>query len=83
MILIEDDVLLREAFRRGLSKAGHIVKPVEDGVLGLEELVLGQPDLVLLDVKLKEGAFDGIELLGRIRELHPLFPVIIITHQTL
>ena len=38
-----------------------------------------QPDLVLLDVKLREGAFNGIELLGRIRELYPLLPVIIMT----
>jgi two-component system, NtrC family, response regulator AtoC len=79
ILIIEDDVLLREALRRGLSIAGHLVKPVEDGVLGLEELVLGQPDLVLLDVRLKEDAFDGIELLGCIRELHPLLPVIIMT----
>jgi len=79
ILIIEDDAQLRQALSRGLGITGHLVKSVEDGVLGLEELVLWQPDLVLLDVKLKEGAFDGIELLGRIRELHPVLPVIIMT----
>ncbi len=79
ILIIEDDALFCQALSRGLAIAGHAVKAVEDGVLGLEELVLIQPDLVLLDVKLREGAFNGIELLGRIRELHPLLPVIIMT----
>jgi DNA-binding NtrC family response regulator len=79
ILIIEDDALLRQALSRGLAIAHHEVVAVEDGVLGLEELVQHQPDLVLLDVKLREGAFNGIELLGRIRELHPLLPVIIMT----
>lgn len=79
ILIIEDDALLRQALSRGLAVANHTVIAVEDGVLGLEELVQGQPDLVLLDVRLKEGAFNGIELLGRIRELHPVLPVIIMT----
>jgi two-component system, NtrC family, response regulator AtoC len=79
ILIIEDDVLMRQALSRGLAIAHHEVIAVEDGVLGLEELVQRQPDLVLLDVKLREGAFNGIELLGRIRELYPLLPVIIMT----
>ncbi len=79
ILIIDDDELLRQALCRGLTIAGHLPTPTPDGLLGLEDLVQNLPDLVLLDLVLREDVLNGLEVLDRIRELHPALPVIIMT----
>ncbi len=49
----------------------------ENGRMALELLAKSAPDLVITDIRMPE--MDGIEMLGRIKELHPALPVVIIT----
>jgi DNA-binding response OmpR family regulator len=76
VLLIEDDVDIRQLLRAVLEREG--MQPIEagDGREGLRAFYKFQPDLVVLDIGLPE--LDGWRVLERIRELGDV-PVLILT----
>ena len=79
VLIIEDDLTPQKVLYRGLEMVGHDPIIADEGLYGLEQLVRVRPDVVLLDLRLKEGGLNGLEVLARIRDLHPQLPVIIMT----
>jgi DNA-binding response OmpR family regulator len=77
LLVIEDDpvvgVLLVDAF----TDAGQSVTLVSNGEEALRHIDRQRPDGVFLDIQLP--TISGIDVLRRIRSLHPTLPVIIIT----
>jgi len=59
IVLIDDDPGFRRMLRRLLLKEGHQVTEFEDGNIGLEQVKILHPDLVITDMVMPEK--DGIE----------------------
>ncbi len=77
IVVVEDEIVIREAIVEMLHITGHDVVEAGDGVQGLG-LATGQNvDLVLLDLMLPR--MDGFEVLDELRKLRPSLPVIILT----
>ena len=79
ILVVDDEETMRVTLERALSMQGHRVVSVGGGVEGLEELLANKPNLVLLDLMLNDTHFNGMELLGRIRQLYPKLPVIMMS----
>ena len=65
IVIVEDDVAMREIVTHKLSNSGFIVKEAEDGKAGIDLIVATKPSLVLLDLMLPE--VDGFKVLETIR----------------
>jgi len=77
ILIIDDDALIRKTLSAHLNRRGCETRAAEDGESGLEACAAGNPDLVLLDVRLPD--LDGLEVLRRIREKSPRAVVVIMT----
>lgn len=69
ILIIDDSALSRRMLRGILESAGHDVLDAEDGISGLERYFLEKPDLVTLDLTMKD--MYGLDVLVRIREMDP------------
>ena len=67
ILIMEDDLAMREIVSHKLSAAGFEVRAAEDGKKGLEILPPYKPDLVLMDLMMPE--MDGFKVLESIRGL--------------
>lgn len=77
VLVVEDDVALREAVVDTLSDAGYAVMSA-DSAEQAREIISGQvPDLVISDWHL--GRMSGHDLLLHIRRLHSQLPVVLMT----
>ncbi len=65
ILVVEDNEENRDIFRTILEFGGFRVSTAEDGEAGLEAILTGKPDLVVLDIGLPR--MDGWELLQRLR----------------
>lgn len=75
-LIIDDEVQIRRLLRVALEASGHIVHEADAGQLGLSEVAMRRPDVVLLDLGLPD--MDGLEVLRRLREWSEV-PVLILT----
>ncbi len=69
VLLVEDNPLTRQVARRSLFEAGHAVLEAGSGSEAIAHLSSLPVDLVLQDVGLPD--IDGLELVGKLRELRP------------
>ena len=76
MLLIEDDLTIRELAMRAMAGAGHVVRAESAGMTGLQAVIDHAPDIVVLDLGLPD--IDGSEVLRMIRAVSQV-PVIIAT----
>ena len=76
VLLIEDDVRIRQSLARALAGRGHDVDRVASGMEGLEQVIARAPDAVILDLGLPD--LDGLEVLKMIRAVSQV-PVIVAT----
>ncbi|MDP2671342.1 MAG: response regulator [bacterium] len=65
ILLIEDDVFVKDIYMRELVKGGYDVIPAEDGQLGIDKAESEKPELILLDIMLPKKT--GIDVLKEIR----------------
>jgi DNA-binding response OmpR family regulator len=77
ILVIEDDLAIRRGMAAALRHAEYEVREAGDGVAGAELALVGDLDLVLLDLVLPRR--DGLEVLRRIRSADPALPVIVVT----
>ncbi|MFN3692778.1 MAG: response regulator transcription factor [Candidatus Paceibacteria bacterium] len=66
ILVIEDEVDLREAMIEALHEEGYKVSGAENGQVGLEMALRDHPDLILLDLMMP--IMDGQEMFRRLRE---------------
>lgn len=76
VIIIEDDVRIRQTLTALLAERGHDVDAVGTGLAGLESTLSLTPDVIVLDLGLPD--VDGGELLKMIRAVTSV-PVIVAT----
>ena len=67
LLMIEDDARLAQMVTEYLAQSGYEVTHAPDGEKGLEQLLLLQPELVILDLMMP--GIDGLEVCRRIRAL--------------
>jgi DNA-binding response OmpR family regulator len=77
ILLVEDDSMLGESLRQGLTAGGHVVDWLRDGALAEAALQTQAFDIVLLDLALPNR--DGLTILREVRARRQMVPVIILT----
>ena len=65
ILMVEDNIAMRDIVVHKLAANGFIVKEAEDGQQGIDLIISEKPDLVLLDLMLPE--VDGFQVLEKIR----------------
>lgn len=68
VLIVEDDDILRDIYSVKFELEGFAVTAAEDGIAGLEQAALQQPDLIILDMLMPR--LGGMEFLRRIRAKH-------------
>jgi DNA-binding response OmpR family regulator len=77
ILLIEDETKLAGFVASALRQAGHLCENFANGSQGLEAAMIGEYDLVILDLMLP--SIDGFEVLRNMRNFHNTTPVIILS----
>ena len=77
ILVIDDEPLVRSAFRLALERAGHVVTDAESGSDGLRILKGAEVDLVITDLVM--AGMDGFQTIMAIRDKLPELPVIAVT----
>jgi two-component system response regulator HydG len=77
ILVVDDELIVRESLVGWLKKSGHDVAGAEGGGRALEMLSESDYDLIFLDIKMPD--MGGIEVLNRIKANYPQSLVIMIT----
>lgn len=77
ILVIDDEVQLREMLLDALTQAGHHVEAAADGLAGLARFQSGAFDVVITDLSLPERS--GLEVAKAVKSLRPQTPVVLIT----
>jgi CheY-like chemotaxis protein len=78
VLIIDDEPNIRRMVGALLTSEGYEVRDAAEGALGLARVAESCPDAVLLDLMMP-GELDGLATLGRLRELVPDVPVIMMS----
>lgn len=65
ILVVDDDVEVRDLLRRALSYEGYTVEVAENGKEALQKALISPPDLVILDIMMP--GLDGLEVARRLR----------------
>jgi two-component system copper resistance phosphate regulon response regulator CusR len=77
VLLIEDDPRLADVLRRSLTEHGCSVDIVNDGVVGQNEALHGDYDILVLDVMLPSR--DGLSVAANLRSANNATPILMLT----
>ncbi len=77
ILVVDDEVDIRRAFRRNLESPDLTVVEAGDGTEAIRVIAQEQPDLVCMDIRM--GGTNGLETLRKLRELNPKLLVIMMT----
>lgn len=81
ILLVEDDLKVRDFIVRGMRDHDHTVTDAADGQTGLELALKPGFDLIILD-RMLSGGVDGVQLLEQIRARNVTTPVLILSALT-
>ncbi len=79
ILVVDDEKDIRELVQDILKDEGHSVRLAWDSDSTFEEINRQEPQLVILDIWLKESKMDGIDILKSVRRDNPDIPVVIIS----
>ncbi|MCK5027307.1 MAG: response regulator [Candidatus Pacebacteria bacterium] len=80
ILVVEDDVVLREVLTEKLKQKGYEAFSVEDGEVALQEIYKQKPDLILLDILMpRKGGMEVMEELNKDPEMNKI-PIIVISN---
>jgi len=68
VLVVDDNEMNRDMLARRLARIGMDTDTAEDGNSGLEKILTGNYELVMLDIMMPD--IDGIEVLKRVREFY-------------
>lgn len=77
LLIVEDEIRLKEILAKGLKKCGYAVDTAEDGEEALEQFEVNEYDLIVLDLNLPK--VDGMEVLRIIRRSNRTVKILILT----
>ena len=77
VLLVDDDDTFRRVMSAELARRGHDVVSAATGQAALEAAAEGDPDVILLDLRLPD--LDGIEVLQKLREREVRAGVVVLT----
>ena len=77
ILIVDDDEKITSMLRRALVFEGFEVHTASNGTQGLREMIVREPDLLILDVMMPE--VDGWEVCRRMREAGSTVPVLMLT----
>lgn len=77
ILVIDDEVGIRDSMRRTLEYQGYQFVGAATGQEGLALIERDPPDLVFLDIKMP--GMDGLEVLERIKASNPAVPVVMVS----
>lgn len=80
ILIVEDEMFVRELYQRVLSQNGFEVSTAEDGEKGLVMAIQTHPDLILLDIMMP--GMNGIQVLQKLKVDPNLknIPVVLLTN---
>jgi phosphoserine phosphatase RsbU/P len=77
VLIIDDDSLVRQAFRRILERAGFVVWDADDGANGIARFRELSPSVVLLDLRMPGR--DGLDVLSELVQEAPETPILVVS----
>ncbi|MFM9277070.1 response regulator transcription factor [Paenibacillus jiagnxiensis] len=77
VLIIDDDEKIVSMLRRGLAFEGYEVTTATNGAEGLNQMLIDEPDLVVLDVMMPQ--VDGFEVCRRLRAAGSTVPILMLT----
>lgn len=77
VLLVDDNLQVREVLSEGLRDMGFAVETAYDGLDGLQALERVEPDALVVDFAMPR--MNGAELASRVQRMRPDLPVIMIT----
>jgi DNA-binding response OmpR family regulator len=78
-LLIEDDPAVAQSLQDGLQREGYAVTWKVTGAEGVEHAARGDPQLIILDLRLPDGS--GLDFCRRMRQMGLRQPIVILTVQ--
>ena len=79
ILVVDDEKDIRELIGDILRDEGHTVRLAADSDQCFAEINAEEPDLVILDIWLKESKLDGIDILKTVKRDNPAVPIVIIS----
>lgn len=79
ILVVDDERDIRELVGDILRDEGHSVRLAGDSDTTMKEVNTKAPDLMILDIWLKDSKLDGIDILKVIKRDNPAIPVVIIS----
>ncbi|WP_280549726.1 nitrogen regulation protein NR(I) [Halomonas sp. 11-S5] len=77
VVVIDDDRAIRWVLERALAQPDLEVETVDRADRALERLLEAPPDVLVTDIRMP--GIDGLDLMAKVREVHPELPVIVMT----
>ncbi len=79
ILIVEDEPLIRENYAQAIRKYGYEVQAVADRATAMKILSVRLPDLVILDVSLKDDPEGGFEICRSLRAQSQFLPILFLT----
>jgi len=79
ILVVDDEPDIRSLIGDILEDEGHGVRMAWDSDTALAEINAAAPDLVILDIWLKDSRLDGIDILKKVKRDNPAVPIVIIS----
>lgn len=78
VLIVDDNRIYREAFRRNLILQNYEVYEAENSQQALEQLSAHAPDVVITDLQMRTET-EGLDLIQAVKSTQPLTPIIMIS----
>ena len=79
ILIVDDEKDIRELIGDILEDDGYTVRLAWDGETAIKEINDAPPDMIILDIWLKDSRMDGIDILKMVKRDNPGIPVVIIS----
>lgn len=78
LLIVDDNKIYRDAFRRNLMLQNYAVIEAEDGDEAVARVATESPDAVITDLQMRTET-EGLDLIRQLKASNPLLPVIMIS----
>jgi two-component system phosphate regulon sensor histidine kinase PhoR len=77
ILVVDDEMGIREGCKRALSRLGYAVDLAEDGAVGFRKVQEKQYDLILMDLMMP--GIGGLDLIKKVHDIDPEIIIVVIT----